>query len=37
MGDMLLTEYVAQMAKLAGVEKLPIEQAIERGGCWVTP
>ncbi len=33
--DILLTEYVAQMQKFLGIERLPIEQAIERGGRWI--
>jgi hypothetical protein len=33
--DILLTEYVAQMQKFLGIERVPIEQAIERGGRWI--
>ena len=32
--DMLLTDYVAQLERFLGVERLPIEQAIQRGGRW---
>ena len=32
--DLLLTEYVAQMQKFLGVERLPLEQAIEHAGRW---
>ena len=33
--DMLLTAYIAQMEKLLGVTRLPIEEAIRRGGRWI--
>jgi hypothetical protein len=33
--DMLLTEYVSQMQLFLGVEKLPLEAAIERGARWL--
>ena len=33
-GDMLLSEYIFNMQSLTGLERLPIEQAIERGGRW---
>ena len=33
--DILLTTYVAQMEKLLGVTKLPIERAIALGGRWL--
>jgi hypothetical protein len=33
--DMLLTDYINQMCKFIGVERLPIEQAILRGGRWI--
>lgn len=33
--DMLLTQYIAQMGKLLGVTKLPIEEAIALGGRWI--
>jgi hypothetical protein len=32
--DMLLADYITQMQSFIGVERLPIEQAIERGGRW---
>jgi hypothetical protein len=32
--NMLLTEYIEQLGKFIGIEKLPIEQAILRGGRW---
>jgi hypothetical protein len=32
--DMLLTEYISQMEKIADIEKLPIEEAILRAGRW---
>lgn len=32
--DMLLTEFIAQLQKFVGVEKLPIERAIALGGRW---
>lgn len=33
--DMLLTEYIAQMHLLLGVEKLPLDVAIEHSGRWL--
>lgn len=33
--DMLLTVYISQVEKLLGVERLPIEEAIRRGGRWI--
>jgi hypothetical protein len=33
--DMLLTAYTEQLCNLLGVTKLPIEEAIARGGRWV--
>ena len=32
--DMLLTEFIAQLQRFVGVEKLPIERAIALGGRW---
>ena len=32
--DMLLTEFIAQLQKFVGVEKLPIERAIALSGRW---
>jgi hypothetical protein len=32
---MLLTAYTEQLCNLLGVTKLPIEEAIARGGRWV--
>lgn len=33
--DMLLTVYTSHMCQLLGVTKLPIEEAILRGGRWI--
>ncbi len=33
--DMLLADYIAQMCKFIGVDRLPIEEAIARGGRWL--
>lgn len=33
--DMLLTVYIEHMRKFLGVSKLPLEEAIARGGRWV--
>ena len=33
--SMLQTEYIEQMQKFLGIERLPIEAAVERGGRWI--
>jgi|GEM_PF-1069729 len=35
-GDMLLTEYIAQMQLFLDIERLPIEEAMARSGRWST-